>query len=140
MPTGLIVSGELMFAPPITRRYKVDRNFWENITMNKITTVAFASLSALALAACGSSDDASVEAEADTVEMPANDAMESVVEEPAADPEANAVEAAVAGPAESVEAEADAAGDAAAVAAAEIQAMANSAAKKATAEKPAVPN
>jgi hypothetical protein len=140
MPAGPIVSGELVFAPPITRRYKDDRNFRENITMNKITTVAFASLSALALAACGSSDDASVEAEADTVEMPANDAMEPVVEEPAADPEANAVEAAVAGPGESVEAEADAAGDAAAAAAAEIQAMANSAAKKAVADKPATPN
>lgn len=91
--------------------------------MNKITTVLFASLSALALAACGSSDDASVEAEADTVEMPANDAMEPVTEVPAADPEANAVEAATAEPTDPVGSEADAAGDAAAAAAAEIQEM-----------------
>lgn len=91
--------------------------------MNRITTLAFASLSALALAACGSSDDASVEAEADTVEMPANEAMESVVEEPAADPDANAVDAATAEPTDAVGNEADAAGDAAAAAASEIQAM-----------------
>lgn len=110
--------------------------------MNKITTLTFASLSALALAACGSSDDASVEAEADTVEMPANDAMEPVTEEPAADPEADAVDAAQAGAAEAVEAEADAAGDAAAAAAAEIQAMAESAAASVEAEleTPAAPN
>lgn len=91
--------------------------------MNKITTLAFASLSALALAACGSSDDASVEAEADTVEMPANDAMEAVAEEPAADPNANAVEAATTNPSDSAQNEVDAAGDAAAAAAAEIQEM-----------------
>ncbi len=106
--------------------------------MNKITTLAFASLSALALAACGSSDDASVESEADTVEMPANDAMEPVVEEPAADPDANAVEAATTNPGETVENEADAAGNAAAAAAAEIQAMTGS---TPTAPKtPAAPN
>ncbi|MDZ4308382.1 hypothetical protein [Allopontixanthobacter sp.] len=91
--------------------------------MNKITTVLFASLSALALAACGSSDDASVDAEADTVEMPANDAMEPVTEMPAADPDANAVDAASAEPEDPVGSEADAAGDAAAAAAAEIQEM-----------------
>lgn len=91
--------------------------------MHKITTIAFASISAIALAACGSSDDASVEAEADTVEMPANDAMEPVTEIPAADPEANAVEAATAEPTDPVVSEADAAGDAAAAAAAEIQEM-----------------
>lgn len=106
--------------------------------MNKITTLAFASLSALALAACGSSDDASVEAEADTVEMPANDAMEPVAEVPAADPDANAVDAATAEPTDTVGNEADAAGDAAAAAAAEIQAMTG--ATPAAPKTPAAPN
>lgn len=106
--------------------------------MNKITTIAFASLSALALAACGSSDDASVEAEADTVEMPANDAMAPVTEMPAADPEANAVEAATEEPVDAVGTEADAAGDAAAAAAAEIQEMTG--ATPAPARTPPAPN
>lgn len=44
----------------------------------------------LALAACGSSNDASTEAEADTVEMPADAALEGVTETPVADPSANA--------------------------------------------------
>lgn len=44
----------------------------------------------LALAACGSSDNASTEAEADTVEIPANEALQSVEEAPVADPSANA--------------------------------------------------
>ena len=42
-----------------------------------------------ALAACGSADDASTEAEADTVEIPANDALEGVEEEPVVDVDAN---------------------------------------------------
>ena len=37
-----------------------------------------------ALAACGSSDDASTQAQADTVEMPADEAMASTTETPAA--------------------------------------------------------
>ena len=44
----------------------------------------------LALAACGSSDNASTEAEADTVEIPANEALSGVNEAPVADPGANA--------------------------------------------------
>lgn len=44
----------------------------------------------LALAACGSSDNASTEAEADTVEIPANEALQGVNEAPVADPNANA--------------------------------------------------
>lgn len=108
--------------------------------MNKITTIAFASLSAMALAACGSSDDASVEAEADTVEMPANDAMEPVVEEPAADPQANAVDAATAAPSDAVENEIDAAGDAAAAAAAEIQEMTGATPTPKTPAEPKTPN
>lgn len=45
---------------------------------------------ALALAACGRSDNASTEAEADTVEIPANEALSGVNEAPVADPGANA--------------------------------------------------
>lgn len=44
----------------------------------------------LALAACGSSDNASTEAEADTVEIPANEALQGVNEAPVVDPNANA--------------------------------------------------
>lgn len=44
----------------------------------------------LALAACGRSDNASTEAEADTVEIPANEALSGVNEAPVADPNANA--------------------------------------------------
>ncbi len=45
---------------------------------------------ALALSACGRSDSASSEAEADTVEIPANEALEGVDAAPVADPGANA--------------------------------------------------
>ncbi len=50
--------------------------------------IALAASTALALAACGSADDASTEAEPDTVEMPATEALEEVTEEPVADEEA----------------------------------------------------
>lgn len=53
--------------------------------MNKFTKYAIVSGAALALAACGSSDDAATEAEADTVEMPADAAMADVVDEPVVD-------------------------------------------------------
>ena len=53
--------------------------------MKKFAQLAFASGAALALAACGSSDDASSEAEAESVEMPAEDALAGVEEEPVAD-------------------------------------------------------
>jgi hypothetical protein len=43
--------------------------------MRKIAFAAFASLAALTLSACGSSEDASTDAEADNVEMPADQAM-----------------------------------------------------------------
>jgi ABC-type uncharacterized transport system auxiliary subunit len=56
--------------------------------MKKIVSVALASAFALTLAACGSSDDASTEAEADTVELPADEAMDDVTAEPVADPAA----------------------------------------------------
>lgn len=76
----------------------------------------------LALAACGSSDNASTEAEADTVEIPANEALSGVSEGPVADPNANAtLPADDASPAmteeEKIQAEGDTAADTAAAAA-----------------------
>ncbi|UVI39788.1 hypothetical protein [Qipengyuania spongiae] len=50
--------------------------------------LAAPALLALGLAACGSSDDASTEAEVDTVEIPANDALEGVNEAPVVDADA----------------------------------------------------
>ena len=82
----------------------------------RIAAVAAASL---ALAACGSADDASLEAEADTVEVAADEAMSTVDEEPVADPEA-AIDEASAAEAASVE---DAADNAAATAEAAMDAM-----------------
>lgn len=58
--------------------------------MKKIATFAAAAGAALLLTACGSADDASTEARADTVEMPADEALEAVAEEPVADPTAAA--------------------------------------------------
>ena len=94
--------------------------------MNK-PTIALATGLALTLAACGSADDASTEAEADTVEVPANDALEGVVEEPVVDPEATAVEDATAeaeAAAAAQAADAEAAGNAAADVAAQVEAAA----------------
>lgn len=45
---------------------------------------------ALALSGCGRSNDASTEAQADTVEVPANEALQTVTATPVADPNANA--------------------------------------------------
>ncbi|WP_202392109.1 hypothetical protein [Pontixanthobacter gangjinensis] len=53
--------------------------------MRKILYTAFASSAALALAACGTSEDASVEAEAESVEEIAEEAVEPVEEAPVAD-------------------------------------------------------
>ncbi|MEO1488694.1 MAG: hypothetical protein AAFR88_04550 [Pseudomonadota bacterium] len=53
--------------------------------MKQAITIALVSGTALALAACGSSDDASADATADTVEMPAAEALEPITEEPVAD-------------------------------------------------------
>lgn len=60
--------------------------------MKKLAPFAFATGAALMLAACGSSDDSSTEARADTVEMPADEALEAIAEEPVADPTANAAD------------------------------------------------
>ncbi|MEE4153578.1 MAG: hypothetical protein V2I27_05420 [Erythrobacter sp.] len=54
--------------------------------MKKAIYVAILVGGALALSACGSSEDASTEAVADTVEMPAAEALEPIDEEPVADP------------------------------------------------------
>lgn len=76
----------------------------------------------LALAACGSSDNASTEAEADTVEIPANEALQGVDATPVADPNANATPTGTATPGmteeEKIQADGDSAADTAAAAAA----------------------
>jgi hypothetical protein len=60
--------------------------------MRKLATLTILS-AALTLAACGSADDASTEASADTVEMPADSALEPVTDAPVADPSATATDA-----------------------------------------------
>ena len=56
--------------------------------MKKLATIAVLGGLGLGLAACGSSDDASTEAMPDTVEMPADDALEPVADEPVEDSDA----------------------------------------------------
>jgi hypothetical protein len=56
--------------------------------MKKLVAGAMLGSLALGLAACGSSDDASTEAMPDTVEMPAEEALEPITEEPVEDSEA----------------------------------------------------
>ena len=84
---------------------------------------AFALTGALALAACGSSDDASEEAVADTVEIPADEAMADITAEPIVDENV--------APAPARNTEEDTAADAAATA--DDVARAESAAERATA-------
>ena len=55
--------------------------------MKKLATIAVIGVLSLGLAACGSTDDASTEAMPDTVEMPADEALEPIAEEPVADEE-----------------------------------------------------
>ena len=50
--------------------------------------IALAAAATFALAACGSSEDASTDAEADTVEIPADQALQGVDDEPVEDPAA----------------------------------------------------
>ena len=52
--------------------------------------IAIVAAATVALAACGSSEDASTEAEVDTVEMPADEALVGVEEEPVEDSAATA--------------------------------------------------
>lgn len=90
--------------------------------------IALTAAASLALAACGSSEDASTEAEADTVEMTADEALTDVEKMPVEDPAANTapVEMDTASPSE--EAEIQEAGDSAAdTAAAAMDAMAEDA-------------
>jgi hypothetical protein len=92
-------------------------------TILKATMLAGA---ALVLAACGSADDASTEANADTVEMPADEALTAVSEDAVEDPAATATDAAES--TDAVEADAEQAADAAAGVAAEAAAAAEDAA------------
>lgn len=61
--------------------------------MRKSFTLTAVTAATLMLAACGSADDASTEASADTVEMPADSALEPVKDAPVADPSATATDA-----------------------------------------------
>ena len=56
--------------------------------MKKLTTYALLGGVGLALVACGNSDDASGDAQPETVEIAADAALEAVVEEPIADEDA----------------------------------------------------
>lgn len=90
--------------------------------MKTRTSLAALAGAALTLAACGSSDDASTEATADTVEMPADEALEAITDDPLEDPEATAPDApedeaaTAAGAEEAGDAAADVAAEAAAAA------------------------
>ncbi|MBA4051371.1 MAG: ABC transporter substrate-binding protein, partial [Erythrobacter sp.] len=61
--------------------------------MRKLLSLTALTAAALTLAACGSADDASSEASADTVEMPADSALAPVTDAPVADPSATATDA-----------------------------------------------
>ena len=67
--------------------------------MTKIATFTALAGAALLLTACGSADDASTEASADTVEMPADSALAPVSDAPVADPSATATDAPAVAPA-----------------------------------------
>ncbi len=56
--------------------------------MKRLTNVALMGSVVLVLASCGSSDDASTEALPETVEIPADEALEPIAEEPVVDEEA----------------------------------------------------
>ncbi|HTN13239.1 MAG TPA: hypothetical protein VL094_00380 [Sphingomonadaceae bacterium] len=92
--------------------------------MKKIAHIAFASAVALTLAGCGSSDDASTEAMADDVEVPADEAMTGA-EDAGALPAADAQASEDAAPAADATTAAEAAGNAAADAVADVEAAAN---------------
>lgn len=57
--------------------------------MNQVVKLLLVGVSTAYLAGCGSSDDASLDADADSVEMPADAALEGITEEPVADPAAS---------------------------------------------------
>lgn len=58
--------------------------------MKKFVALAFAASAALALAACGSADSAKDEAQADNVEIPAEETVGEIDATPAADASAGA--------------------------------------------------
>lgn len=89
--------------------------------MKKLVYTAVIGSAALTLAACGSTDDASTEAMPETVEMPAEEALEPIAEEPVVDEGVVGPEADPAASAPS-EATANEAADAAADVAAEAEA------------------
>jgi hypothetical protein len=97
--------------------------------MKKFALIAFAAVAAYGLAACGKSDDASEDAMADNVEMPADEAM-STAAPPVADAEASSDATSATGPTSAAAAEA---GDAAQAAANDAAAAAEAATT--TAEK-----
>ena len=91
--------------------------------MKKYALIAFAALAAYGLSACGKSDDASEDAMADNVEMPADSAM-STAAPPVADAEASSDTADATSATSATAAEA---GDAAQAAAADAAAAAEAA-------------
>jgi hypothetical protein len=92
--------------------------------MKKFALIAFAAVAAYGLTACGKSDDASEDAMADNVEMPADEAM-STAAPPVADAEATSDTS------DATSAAAAEAGDAAEAAAADAAAAAEAATTKA---------
>jgi len=98
--------------------------------MKRFALIAAASCFTLALSACGSADDASEDATADNVEMPADEAMAGVPD-PAADAVNEAAEAATQNAEETIEQTAVQAADDAEAAVADIEAAAGAAAEPA---------
>jgi hypothetical protein len=92
--------------------------------MKKIALIAAASSFALALAACGDADDASEDAMADNVEMPADEAMASAPD-PATDAVSDAAEEATQDAEEQIEQTAETAADAAEATVADVEAAAS---------------
>jgi hypothetical protein len=92
--------------------------------MKKLALIAFAAVAAYGLSACGKSDDASEDAMADNVEMPAEEAMTTAAP-PVADAEATSDTS------DETSAAAAEAGDAAEAAAADAAAAAEAATTKA---------
>ncbi|MFO6446494.1 hypothetical protein ACLBKU_05050 [Erythrobacter sp. NE805] len=84
--------------------------------MRSLKTLVVLAAPVLMLAGCGSADDASTEASADTVEMPADSALAPVTDAPVADPTATATDTAA--PEATTTETADAAANVAAAAAA----------------------
>ncbi|MEM6826443.1 MAG: hypothetical protein AAF553_00715 [Pseudomonadota bacterium] len=92
--------------------------------MKKLTTYAALGALSIALAACGTAEDASAPPNPDTVEMAADEALEPIVEEPVADADATEDLEAIEGPAAVSEETAAAAADNAANVAEEAAAAA----------------